>query len=134
MRYRLIHCSIWNDQKFPFCSDDCQLVFLHLLTTPYSTPFGLFKIPLAALAEESAQTAKNAAEMIQRLSETTEERDRQEEQNSALRKQVDELTEGKARLELHYEEQVRQIAKLKQDRDNARAAQKRFDHSLPQMR
>lgn len=52
MRYRNIHCVIWNDDKFPFVSDDCQLVFFHLMTTPLSTPFGLFKASLSALAAE----------------------------------------------------------------------------------
>ncbi len=51
-RYHNIHCKIWNDDKFPFISDDCKLVFFHLLTTPYSTPFGLFKAPVEALAAE----------------------------------------------------------------------------------
>lgn len=51
-RYRNIYCQIWNDDKFPFLSDACQLVAFHLLTTPYSTPFGLYKAPLEALAIE----------------------------------------------------------------------------------
>src|SRR3990172_11206847 len=51
-RYRNIHCLIWNDDKFPFLSDDCQLVFFHILTTPLSTPFGLFKASTEALASE----------------------------------------------------------------------------------
>ena len=51
-RYRIIHCLIWNDDKFPFLSDDCKLVFFHLLTTPYSTPFGLYKCSIASLADE----------------------------------------------------------------------------------
>ncbi|MFA4971234.1 MAG: hypothetical protein WC683_01390 [bacterium] len=51
-RYRTVHCLLWNDDKFPFASDDCQLVFLHLLTTPLSSPFGLYKASLEALAAE----------------------------------------------------------------------------------
>jgi hypothetical protein len=51
-RYRQIYCLIWNDDKFPFVSDDCQLLFVHLLTTPFSTPFGLYKASLEALAAE----------------------------------------------------------------------------------
>jgi hypothetical protein len=51
-RYRNIHCMIWNDDKFPFASDDCQLVFFHLLTTPFGTPFGLFKASVSMLADE----------------------------------------------------------------------------------
>jgi hypothetical protein len=55
-RYRNVHCLIWNDDKFPFVSDDCQLVFLHLLTTPFGTPFGLFKASMAMLADEKRWT------------------------------------------------------------------------------
>jgi len=51
-RYRKISVKIWNDDKFPFCSDDCKLVFVHLLTTPSSSPFGLYKSSLAGLAAE----------------------------------------------------------------------------------
>jgi len=51
-RYRQVHCCIWNDDKFPFLSDQAQLVFFHLLTTPYGTPFGLFKASIGALADE----------------------------------------------------------------------------------
>ena len=52
-RYRQIHCLIWNDDKFPFLSPMAKLVFIHLLTTPYGTPFGLFKCSLNALIDES---------------------------------------------------------------------------------
>lgn len=51
-RYRAVHCLIWNDDKFPFFSDDGKLVVFHLLTTPFSTPFGLFKASLGALSDE----------------------------------------------------------------------------------
>jgi len=52
MRYRTVYCRVWNDDKFPFVSDDLQLVWFHIHTTPFSTPIGLFKCPLAALAAE----------------------------------------------------------------------------------
>ena len=51
-RYRNIYCQIWNDDKFPFSSDDCKLVMFHIFTTPLSTPFGLFKASLGSLADE----------------------------------------------------------------------------------
>lgn len=51
-RYRNVHCLIWNDDKFPFASDDCKLVFFHLLTSPFSTGFGLYKASLGALSDE----------------------------------------------------------------------------------
>ncbi|GAB6161926.1 hypothetical protein JCM12298_10850 [Desulfothermus naphthae] len=51
-RYRQIHCLIWNDDKFPFLSDDAQLVFIHILTTPFSNSIGCYKITLEALAAE----------------------------------------------------------------------------------
>lgn len=43
---------IWNDDKFPLLSDDAQIVFFHLLTTPQTTTFGLFKGGVGTLAEE----------------------------------------------------------------------------------
>jgi hypothetical protein len=52
-RYRTIHCSIWSDDKFPYVSDCAKLVFFHLKTTKYGSPYGLFYAGLAALAEES---------------------------------------------------------------------------------
>jgi len=57
-RYRNIHCLIWNDDKFPFVSDDCQLVFFHVLTTPFSNPLGIFKIPIEALSAEKRWPVK----------------------------------------------------------------------------
>ncbi len=60
-RYRAIHCLIWNDDKFPFMSDHGKLVFFHLLTTPFSTPFGCFKAGKASLLEESRIDPKGFA-------------------------------------------------------------------------
>jgi hypothetical protein len=57
-RYHAIHCQIWNDDKFPFVSDDCQLVFFHLLTTPMSTPFGCYKASMEALSAEKRWPVK----------------------------------------------------------------------------
>ena len=51
-RYRNVHCLIWNDDKFPFASDDCKLVWFHLFTTPFTTPIGIFKAPVEGLAAE----------------------------------------------------------------------------------
>jgi hypothetical protein len=50
--YRTIYCVVWNDDKFPFLSDDCQLVWFHLQTTPYSNPVGCYKASLESLAAE----------------------------------------------------------------------------------
>jgi hypothetical protein len=49
---------IWNDDKFPFISDDCQLVFFHIMTTPLSNPIGLFKVSIAGMADEKRWPAK----------------------------------------------------------------------------
>lgn len=57
-RYRNVSVYIWNDDKFPFCSDDCQLVFLHLLTSTMSTGFGCYKASLEALAAEKRWALK----------------------------------------------------------------------------
>jgi hypothetical protein len=51
-RHRKIECKIWSDKKFLSLSDDGQIVFFQLLTTQLSTPFGLFRAGVAALAEE----------------------------------------------------------------------------------
>jgi len=64
-RYRNIHCLIWNDDKFPFASDDCQLVFFHVLTTPFSTPLGLFKASVGMLAEEKRWPIKRYEKAFQ---------------------------------------------------------------------
>jgi hypothetical protein len=51
-RYRNVHCLIWNDDKFPFVSDDCQLLWFHLSTTPLTGPIGIYKAALEGLAAE----------------------------------------------------------------------------------
>jgi len=61
MRYRTIHCKVWNDDKFPFLPDDVKLVFFHVLTSPMSTPFGLFKASIGALADEMRWDSKRYA-------------------------------------------------------------------------
>ena len=68
-RYRTIHCLIWNDDKFPFLSDDARLVFLHLLTTPFSTPFGCYKASLEGLAAELRWPVARYRKTVLRLSE-----------------------------------------------------------------
>lgn len=51
-RYRTIQCLVWQDDKFPFIGDDLQLMWFHLMTTPLSTPLGIFYAPIAGLASE----------------------------------------------------------------------------------
>lgn len=50
--YRSVCTYIWNDDKFPFVSDDCQLVWFHIFTNPLSSPLGVFRASLAGLAED----------------------------------------------------------------------------------
>ncbi|MFZ3015339.1 MAG: hypothetical protein WA045_16665, partial [Nitrospira sp.] len=50
--YRSVCTYIWSDDKFPFASDDCQLVWFHIFTNPLSSPLGLFRASLAGLAED----------------------------------------------------------------------------------
>ena len=64
-RYRAVHCLIWNDDKFPYASDDCQLVFFHVMTTPLSTPFGLYKASLEMLASEKRWPVKRYKKAFQ---------------------------------------------------------------------
>jgi len=61
-RYRTIHCLIWNDDKFPYLSDQGKLVFFLLLTTTFSSPFGAYKAGKAALEEESRMSSKGFRE------------------------------------------------------------------------
>lgn len=63
-RYRPVHCLIWNDDKFPFASDDCQLVWFHLFTTPMTGPIGIFKAPLAGLASEKRWPLKRYSKAV----------------------------------------------------------------------
>src|SRR5207253_1454773 len=50
IRYRPVCCQIWRDDKFPFASDDCKLVWFHLFTDPESTPLGLQCASIEGLA------------------------------------------------------------------------------------
>ena len=50
--YRSICTYIWNDDKFPFTSDDCQLVWFHIFTNPSSSPLGVFRASLSGLADD----------------------------------------------------------------------------------
>jgi hypothetical protein len=49
-KYRNVYCKIWNDDKFPFASDDCQMVWLHAYTCPFSTGLGIYMASIEALA------------------------------------------------------------------------------------
>ncbi len=51
-RYRTIQCLVWQDDKFPFAGDEVQLLWFQLMTTPLSTPLGIFYAPIAGLAAE----------------------------------------------------------------------------------
>jgi len=51
-RYICLHRTIWNDDKFPFLNTDTQIVVLHLFTTYYGNPLGLFKASMGALSDE----------------------------------------------------------------------------------
>lgn len=64
-RYANIHRCIWNDDKFPFVSDDCQLVFFHLMTTPMGSQFGLFKATIPGLAAEKRWSVDRYAKAFQ---------------------------------------------------------------------
>jgi hypothetical protein len=63
-RYRTVQCLIWNDDKFPFATDDCKLVWFHLKTTPFSTPLGIFKAPVQGLAAEIHWPLKRYGEAL----------------------------------------------------------------------
>lgn len=50
--YRSVCTYVWNDDKFPYASDDCQLVWFHIFTNPVSSPLGLFRASIPGLAED----------------------------------------------------------------------------------
>ena len=50
--YRSVCTYIWQDQRFPYISDDCQLVCFHIFTNPLSTQFGLVRASVEGLAAE----------------------------------------------------------------------------------
>jgi hypothetical protein len=62
--YRTTHCRIWDDDKFPFVSDDCQLVWFHLRTTPNTNPLGCYKATLEGLASEKRWPVKRYKKAI----------------------------------------------------------------------
>ena len=51
-KYRNIYCLIWSDDKFPFLSDDEQLVWLHLYTNSLTTGTGIYKASVEGLAAD----------------------------------------------------------------------------------
>ncbi|MEQ9131153.1 MAG: hypothetical protein RJQ08_13395 [Salinisphaeraceae bacterium] len=51
-RYRNIFCAIWSDDKFPFLSDDAQLVWFHLYTNEFTNAVGIYKAPIEGLAAD----------------------------------------------------------------------------------
>ncbi len=50
--YRNVCTYIWNDDKFPFASDDVQLLWFHIFTNPLSSPLGVFRATIGGLAED----------------------------------------------------------------------------------
>jgi len=50
--FRAIYTLIWSDDKFPFCSDDAQLVFFHLHTNERTNALGIYKASIEALAAD----------------------------------------------------------------------------------
>ena len=65
--YVNIFRKIWNDNKFPFLKDGIQLVYFHLLTTPYSNALGLFKASIGALADEKRWNLKKYKAAVNEL-------------------------------------------------------------------
>lgn len=68
--YRSVCTYIWNDDKFPYASDDCQLVWFHLFTNPCSSPLGVFRASLSGLAEDKN---RNGAWPIERYTKAFQE-------------------------------------------------------------
>lgn len=72
--YRSVCTYIWNDDKFPYASDDCQLVWFHIFTNPLSSPLGVFRASLAGLAEDKN---RNGAWPLERYTKAFQEAFRQ---------------------------------------------------------
>lgn len=68
--YRSVCTYIWNDDKFPFSSDDCQLVWFHIFTHPSSTPLGILRASIAGLAEDKN---RNGGWTLERYTKAFEE-------------------------------------------------------------
>jgi hypothetical protein len=60
-RYVCLHRSIWNDDKFPFVFDACQLVFFHVMSNPIGY-LGVYKASIEALAAEKRKDVKGVPE------------------------------------------------------------------------
>ena len=52
MKYRAIHCRMWNDAKFQSLSDKAKLLFLYLITHPNQTALGAFRSSVSGLCSE----------------------------------------------------------------------------------
>ncbi len=68
--YRGVCTYIWNDDKFPYASDDCQLVWFHIFTNPLSTSLGIFQASMEGLA---ADKNRNQAWPLERYRAAFEE-------------------------------------------------------------
>lgn len=62
--HRHIICHIWLDPKFRSLSTNAKLVFIHLFSTPQSTPFGLYHASIAGLAAEMGWPIERYEEAI----------------------------------------------------------------------
>ena len=70
MPYRRIDCEIWVDDKFPFASDDAQVVWFHAFTYLNSTSLGIYCASIEALA---ADKNKNGQWSLERYRKGFEE-------------------------------------------------------------
>jgi len=53
---RMVRINLWTDDKFPFLSDDAQLVWFHVYTNPLSNGLGLFHASVEGLAAQKRWT------------------------------------------------------------------------------
>lgn len=68
-RYRKVLTRIWEDDKFPFLGCCSQRLFLYHLTSPRSSPFGLYVEGPGSMADTLRLTPQQLAEAMAELGE-----------------------------------------------------------------
>jgi len=66
-RFRKINPYIWNDDKFPYFSDDAKLLFFTLLTHPNLTMLGAMRASCVTLADDLNWTPDRLTQPFQEL-------------------------------------------------------------------
>lgn len=68
-RYRKVLTRLWEDDKFPFLSEDSQRLFIYHLTSPRSTPFLLYVEGAGSISDTLRMPAQRLKRAQRELSE-----------------------------------------------------------------